>query len=324
MTTLPRVHKTQTYSQPISDTAATSSGNSPKSSKPPDLPYQANTCMNSQYNARAGKGQQNDRATDMVLYDGSKMNHLLPLCNRAFIVTTGSRGFFRRSPLPDHGSRVASFACVSESIHRVNVLGTCLNSYSLLSKVILPRIRVMSRRAVDAFVDSAADDTLTPEGVRVAVVTKHVPVNGRRSSDGCTALLIAVTRRNRELVAALLAAGADANVKDRHGRTSVVWGAFSSTVDILQLLIDSGGSVNVADNDGVTPLISLTSFRHDCSYIPGELGVLLACSDLDLDGKCQGRTAEEWAMKEGRGALAAAIAAEVGAGLYFFPSWLFP
>jgi hypothetical protein len=64
-----------------------------------------------------------------------------------------------------------------------------------------------------------------------------------------------------------LAAGADANVKDNYGRTSVWRGALQSTAEILQLLIDGGSSVNESDNYGLTPLIVLA-----CT-IAGTIGV---------------------------------------------------
>ena len=67
--------------------------------------------------------------------------------------------------------------------------------------------------------------------------------------------------------------------------------------------------MNEANDDGETPLIALVRWNYgDAAAV---LGVLLACADLDLDAKCDGKIAEEWAVKKGRGALAAAITAEV-------------
>jgi ankyrin repeat protein len=166
----------------------------------------------------------------------------------------------------------------------------------------------MSQAETDAFVDSVKDGTLTPEGVTTAVVTRGIPVNGRRSITGYTALNYAVGWKRRELVVALLAAGADANVKDNYGWTSVWWGAYYSTADILQLVIDGGGSVNEADNFGMTPLIALA--WYNCGDVAARLEVLLACPDLDLDATYQCKTAEQWAVRKGYPELAAAIAEE--------------
>jgi hypothetical protein len=166
----------------------------------------------------------------------------------------------------------------------------------------------MSQAETDAFVDSVKDGTLTPEGVTTAVVTRGIPVNGRRSITGYTALSYAVAWKRRELVVALLAAGADANVKDDYGWTLVWWGAYYSTADILQLVIDGGGSVNEPKNDGETPLIELVMTNYDDAA--ARLGVLLACPELDLDATYQCKTAEQWAVREGYPELAAAIAEE--------------
>ncbi len=117
-----------------------------------------------------------------------------------------------------------------------------------------PAAAAMRQADIDAFVDSAESNTLMPEGVTAAVAAKGIPVNGRHSRDGRPALHWAVFNHRRELVVALLAAGADANVKDCNGGTSVHQGAYSAPADILQLLIDGGGSVNELENDGCTRL----------------------------------------------------------------------
>lgn len=162
----------------------------------------------------------------------------------------------------------------------------------------------MSQADIESFVNSAWYGTLTPEGVTTAVV-RGIPVHGRNSKWGLTALHYAVLRR-RELVVALVAAGADANVKTDSGQTSVRWGASVGTADILQLLIDAGGGVNEPEIDGETPLIALV--RNNRGDAAARLQLLLVYPDLDLDVKYRGRTAEEWAVSNGHPELAVAIA----------------
>jgi hypothetical protein len=166
---------------------------------------------------------------------------------------------------------------------------------------------IMSQADIDAIVDSAFDDTLTPQGVTTAVA-RGIPVIGRNSKWGITALHRAVRSKRRELVVALLAAGADANVTDAFGKTPVWLGAAFSTADILQLLIDDGGSVNEVDEFAETPLIALVWYKgHDAV---ARLQVLSTCPELDLDAACKGNMAEEWAVRRGHPELAAAIAEE--------------
>jgi ankyrin repeat protein len=153
----------------------------------------------------------------------------------------------------------------------------------------------MSQADIDAFVFSAANGMLTPEGVTTAVA-RGTPVNGQHSTWCRTALHNAVIYRRRELVVALVAAGADANVKNLDGETSVWVGAYDSTADILQLLINGGGSVNEVTNFGDTPLIALVT--HNVGDKAARLQMLFACPELDLDATYHGITAEEWAVDE--------------------------
>jgi hypothetical protein len=163
----------------------------------------------------------------------------------------------------------------------------------------------MSQADVDAFVDSAWDGTLK---VPTAVVTRRSFVNGRHSRSGFTALQYAVLCKRPKVVVALLAAGGDANVRNRCGETSVLWGAYNSTIHILQLLMDGGGSVNNVDKFGQTPLITLV--RCNKGEAAARLEVLLACPELDLNAEYDGKTAEQWAIYTRCDQLAVPIAAE--------------
>jgi hypothetical protein len=125
-----------------------------------------------------------------------------------------------------------------------------------------------------------------------------------------------VQNKHRELVVALLVAGADANVKNTYGATSVFLGAYNSTADILQLLVDGGGSVNEPESKSETPLIRLV--RSIVGDAAARLDVLLSRPELDLDATWETMTAEKWAVSRGRPELAAAIAAEVGSLAPYF------
>ncbi len=168
-------------------------------------------------------------------------------------------------------------------------------------------ISIMSQADIDAFVRSARYGTLTPHDVTTAVA-RGIPVNGRNSGWTNTALHHSVLFKRRDLVVALLATGADANLTNNCGKTPIFEGAAYSTADILQLLIDAGGGVNEPRNDGCTPLIAL--IRYNVDGAAARLEVLLACPDLNLDATYYGKTAEEWAVDRGYSQLAVAIAEE--------------
>jgi ankyrin repeat protein len=182
--------------------------------------------------------------------------------------------------------------------------------------------RFMRRIETDAFVTSADKCTLTPERVTQVVASRRISINGKHSCYGWTALQYAVYRKRPEVVVALLAAGACANVKIgdglasvyadscpiQHGITSVWLAAFSSNANTLQVLIESGGNVNEPAPDGQTPLLALV--RNSYGDAASRLAVLLARPELDLDNKWKGKTAKRWAADEGYHDLAAAIEQE--------------
>ena len=165
----------------------------------------------------------------------------------------------------------------------------------------------MSQGDIDDFIESVQYGTTTPTCVTAAVVTRGIPVSGRHYW-GCTALHWAVCLERCDVVVALLAAGANPNVKNDDGVTSAWWGAYYSTMDILQLLIDGGGSVNEPSNLGLTPLITLT--KNNFGNAAARLQVLLRCPELDLDAIYDGKMAQEWAVRRGHPELAAVIAEE--------------
>ena len=51
-----------------------------------------------------------------------------------------------------------------------------------------------------------------------------------------------------------LAAGADVDVKDKHGRTSLLMAAWWDHKETVELLIGAGADVNAMPDNGVTPL----------------------------------------------------------------------
>ncbi len=131
-----------------------------------------------------------------------------------------------------------------------------------------------------------------------------------RDSEGYTALHHAVYNQLGKTVVALLATGADANVTELdNGCTSMWWAVMFSSAKILQLLIDSGASVNELMSD-CFPLIGLASVHYGERV--QKLGVLLLRPELDMDVQWQGITAEEWAEMSGCSEITTAIADERG------------
>ena len=116
-------------------------------------------------------------------------------------------------------------------------------------------------------------------------------------------LVAAVSRLHYNIVALLLYLGADPN-----GEEVMAAGAYHSTPQILQLLLDAGGGIN-QKSGGEPPIF--TAIASTTGDVEGKVRVLLAQPALDLAAAHKGKTPMQWAQACGRPALAETIDREV-------------
>ncbi len=163
------------------------------------------------------------------------------------------------------------------------------------------------QRALYAFVHAASRCTLSGADI-IDAVGAGVDVNGLRW--GCAALHHAVQNDDRAAVTALLAAGADVNLRSGTGATPVWLAARGGSACVLQQLIDSGGSVNDTDSDGIPPSIAILKDDSSDDAVT-RLRILLSRPELDIHATCDGQTAEYWAREADRQDLFKEVVAEV-------------
>lgn len=72
---------------------------------------------------------------------------------------------------------------------------------------------------------------------------------------GATALTLASTKRNTEIVKLLIDAGADVNEKSNFGYPSFANAIHSGNTEIIKLYLNAGANVNIRDNKRQTPLM---------------------------------------------------------------------
>jgi hypothetical protein len=166
----------------------------------------------------------------------------------------------------------------------------------------------MSQVDVNDFVQHVQHANFTQQEMLLFVMSKQIAVDSGCSKYGWSALHGAVAHGQCSfMIAALLAVGAGANVKAWDGCTPI-WSAVYASANMLEMLIEGGGSVNETDNIGEAPLIavmkSMNSSARAC------LDLLLARPELDLTTNHSEMTAVTWAAQEGRQDFVAAIADE--------------
>lgn len=75
-------------------------------------------------------------------------------------------------------------------------------------------------------------------------------------------LLAAVLAGDINLIRSLIEQGADVNVADKRGRTSLDWSAHKGRLDICELLLDNGADVNAMDDYDITPMHQAASYSR--------------------------------------------------------------
>lgn len=112
---------------------------------------------------------------------------------------------------------------------------------------------------------------------------------------GMTALGRAVSMNNREIMRALLDAGAEVNRRDDTGQTALMRLAGWSTPELLRELLDAGAKVNLKDEEGNTALMKAAKW----SDVKVVQALLDAGAKVNAKNK-EGRTALMFAAEEGK------------------------
>lgn len=133
---------------------------------------------------------------------------------------------------------------------------------------------------------------------------KKIYLNARSDSGGQTPLIQAIYMKDGEIVAALLAAGADPDGKDDLEWTALMLAANKGLIDIGKLLIAAHANVNIQDAVGYSPLILAASHGHQ------EIveSLLAAGADPELKSFKDNKSAEDFARKSNHFAVAKILA----------------
>jgi ankyrin repeat protein len=128
------------------------------------------------------------------------------------------------------------------------------------------------------------------DSVLAAITSPEVDVNAK-ASDGSTALMWAVFNVDRELVRALLKAGAKADITNNYGATALGEAVKIEDLGFVRTLLDSGANANSPNLDGQTALMLAISMGSlEISKLLIERG-----ADVNAVESFRGQNALMWA-----------------------------
>lgn len=156
--------------------------------------------------------------------------------------------------------------------------------------------------AVSAYAGVSDDFLQAVVAGKVKLAERHLlkgaDVNVRYTSEkagmsyGETALIIAASAGNKEMVKMLLKNGADPN-KTNEGYSAIMYATSSGYTDIVRMLIEKGANINHIHVDGTTPLIYAS--------LEGHTGLVKLLLEMGADPSIKdfgGKTAEDYAKKD--------------------------
>lgn len=135
-----------------------------------------------------------------------------------------------------------------------------------------------------------------------SLLQQHVDVNAVQG-DGATALHWAVYQDDAETTALLIAAGANAKVRNEYGITPLVLASKNGNAAILRQLLKAGADPNEAVRDGETPLM----FAARTDRVDAVNVLLGADAKVNAHENWNGQTALMWAADAGQCAVVKAL-----------------
>lgn len=151
-----------------------------------------------------------------------------------------------------------------------------------------------AQRYSDGFKFLQAVDKGELETVKDLVNKNSTVVDARDISDGHTGLHTTVKRRDGPWLRYLLSLGANPNIADKDGVTPLMLASQLGFVPGIEMLAQKGAKVDASNDAGETPLI-LAVHRRDAPM----LRILLAAGASADRSDNSGRTARDYAKVEG-------------------------
>jgi ankyrin repeat protein len=139
-----------------------------------------------------------------------------------------------------------------------------------------------------------ADAVIKKDTVKIEqLLQSGVDINTQHPTSGTTALMIASSYYYYDdMVEYLIGKGANVNLKDKEGKTDLLW-ASSNSLPNVKILVANGAKVNEAANDGMTPFIQAT-LGVSSGKVPIEICELLRKNGANINAELKRQSALRW------------------------------
>jgi ankyrin repeat protein len=218
-----------------------------------------------------------------------------PTAHLVYTYTTKEDGVYRFSPT-DAGpftlvAEAESFARTEKAgitlrPHAATVMNVIMELPPLVAEVSVASDSEVTRTLVmggaafaapeEPLVNAAFRDDLN--AVRQLVLTSE-NVNAIDKPTNTSALAYAVEHSNRDIVQALLSAGADVNARNSNGISPLMHLGENATADLVKDLLNAGANPNSVDESGMTPLL------HVAENAPFQVVKMLLAAGADATAK---------------------------------------
>ena len=139
-----------------------------------------------------------------------------------------------------------------------------------------------------------ADAVIEKDTVKIdQLLQSGVDINTQHPTSGTTVLMIASSYYYYDgIVKYLISKGANVNLKDKEGKTALLW-ASSNSLENATILISNGAKVNEAANDGMTPFLQAT-LGVSSGKVPIEMCELLRKNGANIHAELKRQSALKW------------------------------
>lgn len=164
-------------------------------------------------------------------------------------------------------------------------------------KIILPFYTVLLLELNSALAQQfnpLADAVIEKDTMKIdQLLQEGTDINTQHPTSGTTVLMIASSYYYYDdMVEYLIRKGSDVNLKDKEGKTALLW-ASSNSLENAKILIANNAKVNEAANDGMTPFLQAT-LGFSSGKVPIEMCELLRKNGANINAELKRQTALKW------------------------------